>query len=297
MIMLIVNLGLLAQGQLDLQKIVQIKKARYELSSFAIHPELGIVCVQDEKSTVSKLDSTTWKLKTVYQPKIDNSDLEGIEVCNSAIYILNERNSKVYFVNENKAEELKVDYKNWEAENKTDLHIDKWRNAGYEGFAIDCKNQKLYLAKERKAKNIDDGRFIFEVDIKTEKILRKIEIKAIASNPDFADVKFEERDGMQFLYVLERNSYTVVRLNLSTNEIMRYSFAKIAASEKNQQNLYITDHEEFGIAEALLLTKTQIWIGVDNNQEKVNKNNKWVKKYNLKGNAPAIMIFTRPEGF
>jgi hypothetical protein len=89
----------------------------------------------------------------------------------------------------------------------------------------------------------------------------------------------------------------VTRFNLKTTEILRYSFLPYASNEKHEQSLYKSEHPEFGVAEALLLTKNQIWIGMDNNQLKVNKKNKWVKQFGLKGNAPAILIFKRPENF
>ena len=49
------------------------------------------------------------------------------------------------------------------------------------------------------------------------------------------------------------------------------------------------------MAEALLLTKDEIWIGLDNNGDEVTEHAK--KTYQLQGREPVILKFKRPEGF
>ncbi len=287
-----------SQLNTNLQGIVQIKSAKYELSGFALHPKYGVICVQDEKSDVSAIDSVEWKLTKIAGLEFKNSDLEGIDACQEKIFVLNERKSEVFTLEKQNLMPIFIDYAKFEKENEFLFQREKWFNAGYEGLAVDCSNQILYLIKERTAKDLNDNRYILEIDIKSGSILRKLEIEGLSPNPDFADAKFERgSNGKPFLYLLERNDYMVARLNLQNMDLQRVSFLPYAASPDKKQNLYKTENPQFGIAEALLLTPTQIWIGMDNNQMPVNKNNKWIKQYQLKGKAPLILILDRPQNF
>jgi hypothetical protein len=51
------------------------------------------------------------------------------------------------------------------------------------------------------------------------------------------------------------------------------------------------------MAEALIFNEQEIWIGLDNNAEPVNSDNKWMKMYNFEGTNPVIVVIERPEGF
>ncbi len=288
-----------SQDNLKLIKIKQVEKAAYELSGFTVHPQLGIICIEDEHPYVSQLDTNTWKLKKLFKVhiKADYTDFEGVDVCGNDIFVLSEQTSTAYKVKHHWAKPVKVNYTDWEKENKVDLHIKDWHNAGYEGLAFDSKDSLLYLIKERKAEHVDDGRFIFAVDLKTSKILKRFTLPEKGRNTDFSDAKFEVHDSVKYLYLIERNNYSVVRINLSDFSTVQYSFKKYMTDADGDLNMYFSEHPEYGIAEALILFPNQIWIGLDNNQITVNQKNKYTKKYHLKGNAPAVLIFKRPKNF
>jgi len=287
-----------SQLNANLQRLVQINSEKYELSGFALHPKYGVICIQDENNELSTLDTVSWSLNSISQLNIKNSDLEGIDFCGDNIYILNERSSEAYIFDQQSLNPIFIYYESFEKEHEMKFQREKWFNAGFEGIAMDCANDLLYLIKERTAKDVNDNRYILEIDTKNGKILRKLEIPALSPNPDFADAKFERGpNGEPFLYLLERNDYMVARLNLQNMDLQRVSFLPYAATPDKKQNLYKTENPQFGIAEALLLTPTQIWVGLDNNQMPVNKRNKWIKQYQLKGKAPLILIMDRPLNF
>jgi hypothetical protein len=63
----------------------------------------------------------------------------------------------------------------------------------------------------------------------------------------------------------------------------------------NGKRIFENEHPEYGMAEALLLTKNQIWIGLDNNGDPVSD---FGKSLGLEQNSnTVILIFERPEGF
>lgn len=288
-----------AQDTLQLITIKQIEKEAYELSGFTIHPTKGILCIEDEHSYLSQLDTTTWKLHNLQKIRIKNvhTDFEGIDVLNQDIYVLDEKTSTVYKVAHKKVQAIKVNYKDWESQNNTNLYISKWGNAGYEGLAFNSDDSILYLIKERKAKQVNDRRFILEVDLKTGNILKRIDILPKGRNTDFADGKFIKKDSNEYLYLIERNNYSILRYNLKTGEEKRLSFKKYLCDKDGDLNMYFSEHPEYGIAEALIIFKDEIWIGLDNNQIAVNPKQKYVKKYHLHGTAPSILIFKRPKDF
>ena len=78
---------------------------------------------------------------------------------------------------------------------------------------------------------------------------------------DFSDMKYENG----FLYMLERNGSCV------------------------------SEPSKYGMAEALLLTKDEIWIGIDNNGLEASKGAE--DRFGIKGNQPSILRFKRPTGF
>ena len=161
-----------------------------------------------------------------------------------------------------------------------------WGNRGLEGIAVDCTNEILYLAKERQPRRI------FVIDLRsgkiTEPFLNILEPKN-KDGYDISDMKFENG----YLYILERGQGKVTRINTETKEILSYSFQNVVL--KNGKRIFDNRNPEYGMAEALLLTKDQIWIGIDNNGDPVSL---YGKTMGLKeNNNTIILIFERPEGF
>ena len=84
----------------------------------------------------------------------------------------------------------------------------------------------------------------------------------------------------------------MTKIDVKSNQKYSVSFRHIVF--KDGQRLFKNKNPEYGMAEALLLTENEIWIGLDNNGDNVSK---YGKSIGLNGNKPAILIFKRPEGF
>jgi SdiA-regulated len=166
-----------------------------------------------------------------------------------------------------------------------------WRNAGLEGVAYDTESNSLYLAKERDPPRI----FVYRVSPGdgSTRFVKAFQIPSQEGTSDgqsYADLYFEAG----FLYVLERRSYTVVKVDPDSEQVVaRVSFEKL---RHNGEALYKGD-KGYGLAEALLLTYTELLIGLDNNGKHVNTRNQWVQKFDLQGKQPAIVRLSRPDGF
>ncbi len=160
-----------------------------------------------------------------------------------------------------------------------------WGNKGLEGIAFDKKNGFLYLAKER------EPRRIFKINLKTGTITEPF-ISVLNNQTigyDISDMKYENG----YLYILERSSGTVIRIDVKNNKTRSYSFQHIVY--KSGQRLFSNKFPQYGMAEALMLTNNEIWIALDNNGDPVSD---YGKSLGLKeGNNTVILIFERPEGF
>jgi hypothetical protein len=219
-------------------------------------------------------------------------DLEGIATCGSdEMYFANERIRAVWKVTGKRIQELSLDW--------AGVTVDPWlgeANAGFEGIAVDCAAQHLYLAKER------DPRRLYKFDLKTLKLLKEGDIPLsdrqgqkvinwrtgnglVDLSPDFADLYFHEG----FLYVLERNTYEIAKVE--PNE-----FKMIARVSYLESGWGLYDSSEpYGMAEALNLEGKRIIIGYDNGDSALSHVTSL--KYSVKGVVPAIQIFSRPDGF
>jgi hypothetical protein len=219
-------------------------------------------------------------------------DLEGIASCGKNIYLINERVREVVVIkNRETVEQLPIDF--------SSAYPDLGKggsNAGFEGIAIDCKAQHLYVAKER------DPRQLFKIDLKTNKIIKQGDFNGsnrlgrTAINPwtgdgliniglDIADMYFDKGA----LYVLERNSYEITKLNPQTFKIIdrkSYYFA---------EHLLYEPTEPFGSSEAIFLTSDRIYVGIDNNGAPLST--KSTKRLGVSGSFGSVMIFRRPSGF
>jgi len=213
-------------------------------------------------------------------------DLEGIATCGG-----DERIRAVWKSNGKRIEELNLDW--------TGAVVDPWlgeANAGFEGIAVDCAGQHLYLAKER------DPRRLYKFDLKTLKLIKEADlplsdrqgqkvlnwrtgIGLVDLSPDFADLHFYEG----FLYVLERNTYEVAKVEATDLKIVsRVSFLESGWS------LYDSS-EPYGLAESLNIEGKRIIIGYDNGDSALSYATSM--KHSVKGVVPTIQIFSRPDGF
>lgn len=204
-------------------------------------------------------------------------DLEAIDYSNGVFYLANEKTGSINRVlrGETEIKTLPINF------DEKELNPHQWKNAGWEGLTVDAENKIMYLTKER------EPRIIVTVDMKTWKIKELFDIPQTESN-DFADAKFQNG----YLYLLERNGNFVTKVNPYTKAVVsKYHYKHIASHPAGK--LY--EPEKYGMAEALLLTENEIWIGIDNNGLNVSSHAE--KTYQMKANAPAILKFERPKGF
>ncbi|MGI9545023.1 MAG: SdiA-regulated domain-containing protein [Cyclobacteriaceae bacterium] len=247
----------------------------------------GIVKVEDSFYVVAdkswnnyvyriEFSSRNWKLVDSTAFNLTQGDWEGIDFCpGQQFYLADESNNRAYILNE-KGHAIKIyDY-------LQDQWPNSWQeNAGFESLAIDCENQILYLAKER------GPRFIFELPLNGGQISETFNFTEEYSN-DFADMKFEKGH----LYMLERNGNYVTKLDPKTKMVVaRASYRPIGI--EGPERLY--EPSKYGMAEALLITDTEIWVGLDNNG--LEASNYAQERFGLKGRNPAIIKFKRPPGF
>jgi len=209
-----------------------------------------------------------------------DTDMEGIDYANNRFYLIEEYKSDVYevYIGNCKMRKLEIP---WE---KYNIDRSNWGNAGFEGIAIDAANQILYLAKER------EPRRIFAVNLKTMEIAEPFQKQLVeGGGHDIADMKYENG----YLYVLERGLGQVTRINIETREKVSVSYQYF--DYKDSKRLFVNENPQFGMAEALLLRNSEIWIGIDNNGNQVSEYGKSVGLQ--KGNKTAIFVFKRPLGF
>ena len=203
-------------------------------------------------------------------------DLEGIDNCNGDFYLIDERSSSIYLYKDGKWSEFLINSE----EHVRDLRI-KGKNNGLEGIALDCANNFLYLAKERQP------RYLLKISLEDGTVIKKFNIPETDSN-DYADLSIENG----FMYVLERNAYLISKVDLNSLEVVsKFSFRNICSEQGDK--LY--EPAKYGMAEALLITEDEIWIGLDNNS--LNASDFGRDTYGLTGNKPAILKFKRPDNF
>lgn len=270
--------------ELELIEVSQMNTAqnnRFDLS--------GIVMVDDRCYVVADKawnnyiyeishEGGSWQVfNTLPLGLIDQIDLEGLDFCNGNFYLINEFGNKVYTLGTNgQMTSVFIDYKGKGIDPKT------WKkNAGLEAIAVNCEDSLLYLAKER------EPRFLLEVDMKYGIIKNQFTIPEDQSN-DFSDMKYENG----FLYMLERNGSCVSKIDVRSKALVDKVSYKYT-SNMPAGKLY--EPSKYGMAEALLLTENEIWIGIDNNGLQASKGAE--DRFGLRGNQPSILRFKRPAGF
>jgi hypothetical protein len=235
---------------------------------------------------------TSLKEVTEVPPNDLRYDIEGITVCGSTHYLINERVRHVLAIEDGKLlKKLPIDF----FSDYSDL-FKGGSNAGFEGIAADCEGKVLYIAKER------DPRVIFKVDMNTWKVLgvkdfttsdrtgQKVinfmtGIGLMDIGPDIADLFFQSG----YLYALERNTFEIAKIDPRD-----FSVVARVSYYRSEKDLYQTG-EPFGIAESLSITKDDIWVGIDNNKAPLSAVAQ--KQHQVHGNFPSFMVFKRPAGF
>jgi hypothetical protein len=212
-------------------------------------------------------------------------DLEGLTACGDTYYIANEQVRHILKVSNGKLEKLDINF--FPPFKKQGYPLEKIStNAGFEGIAIDCKNQTLFIAQER------SPRGILIYDLKNKKLKESILFenkKSKWGSSDFADLHYHNG----FLYLLERNEHLITKYDLAKKKVVdSVSFGKIG--KIHLRELYDSG-EIFGLAEGLTITKDQIIIGIDNNRNKISK--KGEKAFKVKGNFSSIIFYKKPKGF
>ncbi|MEZ4704574.1 MAG: SdiA-regulated domain-containing protein [Bdellovibrionota bacterium] len=205
-------------------------------------------------------------------------DLEGLEFCGSTMYLADERSRQVLVVNHGRMSWITWEDKDLKPWGKSLGEIGK--NDGFEGIAVDCDHQILYVAKER------DPRFIIEFDLEKKTIKDVFDLpvslrhgkkgldpsgsgKEIQINADFADLTF--RDG--YLYVLERNAAEISKVDPKTKKVVhRYIFPNYFRLFDVLSDAGVI--EPFGLAEGLDVRGDTFWLFIDNNGGKLNAKGK-----------------------
>ena len=252
------------QRSFDLSGIAKIEDDYYVVSDNQFNKQL--YKIQLDGSSFQFSDSISLQYHQV-------SDIEAIDYChNLSIFFTNEENNSAYLFT-NGHNKLVFDSK------KLSDQTDWGSNKGLEGMAVDCENQILYLAKER------EPRFIVAYNMNTDEITH---VAQKDFTGDISDLKYENG----FLYILERKDNVVSKMNVETMEIVQKVSYKETCSHP-EGKLY--SGTEYGMAEALLLTPDEIWIGLDNNG--LSFSDHATKTYGLTGKNPVILKFQRPAGF
>ncbi|MBC77147.1 MAG: hypothetical protein CME64_14140 [Halobacteriovoraceae bacterium] len=212
-------------------------------------------------------------------------DLEGGASCDSSIYLVNEQLREVMLVKDNKIKRVDINFEQAFKEYGAPFE-ESPSNAGFEGLAVDCENQRLYVAQERAP------RAIAVVNLKTNKVekVTTTEITKDNIHPDYADLFFTDNH----LYVLERNTRKILKLDPKDLKLKdTVSYTRLT-DQLQTKELYSTD-KPFGLAEALTMDDKHIYLGMDNNQLDISNKAKLILSIN--GNSSAILKFKRPEGF
>ncbi len=270
----------------DNMAITQIsttENQRFDLSGIVqVNKEIFVVADKKWNEYIYKIDTgkAPYKISDSIPVKVKKRlDCEGIDYANQHFYFVDEHNSRLfkYSLESKITSEIELPW------GTLGENIEQWENAGLEGVAIDSINNKIFLVKERAPRKI------FCYDLNTNQLEQVFEDLINQETGDFADAKYENNS----LYLLERNTSLILKINTLTNQIDTVCYSHI--SFKNNKRLYENQFPQYGMAEALLITENEIWIGFDNNGDKVSETG---KSFGLQaGDAPAIIRFKRPVGF
>ena len=272
-------------GKNGIKQLQQDKEERFDLSGICkLNNKIYVVADKKWNNFIYRLDTTAANFRVYPEKELcpdTKIDFEGIDVCDNQLFLIEEWFDNVLSVNDDSCNLTKHPVY-WK---RMGIDPTKWGNKGLEGIACDNEHSVLYLAKER------EPRRIFKIDLKmgtfTEPFIDVLTKKM--KGHDISDMKYENG----YLYILERSTATIVRVDVKTKHTKSYSFKYIVF--KNGQRIFTNKFPQYGMAESLLLTKDQIWVGLDNNGDKVSE---YGKSLGLKeNNNTVIFIFKRPKGF
>ncbi len=257
---------------------------RFDLSGMLVyHDKVMVIADKQWNKYIYIIDTLGSDFRSsVYQQLCfsGNLDIEGIECCNNEFYILDEYLNEVYIIKNGNCEMMKIDIP-W---SKYGIDRSDWGNRGFEGIAMDCENNILYLAKEREPRNI------YRIDLNTKEITEPFATQlSEGDGHDIADMKFENGK----LYILERGLGQITSIDLESGLKRSVSFQDLVFH--NGERLFQNSNPQFGMAESFLLKPDEIWLGIDNNGDPVS--NYGLSLGLKKGNKTIILIFKRPEGF
>ena len=266
---------------IELSQMNNAQKNRFDLSGIARKDgRIYVVADKGWNNYIYEigLQGNSWKaINTIRLGLTEPIDLEGLDYCNGSFYLINEYNNKVYTLDAK--DHMKSVFIHYEGKG---INPETWKkNTGLEAIAVNCEDAVLYLAKER------EPRFLLEVDMRYGTIANQFTIPEVESN-DFSDMKYENG----FLYMLERNGSCISKIDVRSRTVVEKVSYKYT-SNMPAGKLY--EPTKYGMAEALLLTSDEIWIGIDNNGLKASKGAE--DRFGLKGNQPSILRFKRPAGF
>jgi hypothetical protein len=210
----------------------------------------------------------------------EDLDFEVIDLWNGKFILADEIHDLIYIQKTPLAEEfapLRIDFTIL----GEDMRLWSGSNSGIEGMTVDSNNGLLYIAKER------NPRRLFLYDLKCGKLTAPYDDAILPDDGDISDMCYENG----FLYILDRQNCLVRKFNVKTKESSYASFRKF--SNDGKINNY---HADYGMAEALWLTKDAVFVGFDNNEDPVTE---FGGKVGLeKGSTkPSIFVFKRPKGF
>lgn len=260
-------------------------KQRFDLSGFCSRND-SIFAIADKKWTtgIYYLDTTAngkFYIKQINKGpdyKTEDCDIEAVDVYKGRFMVAEETYNNIYYQNKKGTFDIfPSDFTTLGEDMET------WGivNTGVEGFACDSQNDIIYFTKER------EPRRIYVYDVKQNKFSTPFNDVVLPDDGDISDCQYENG----FLYFIDRANCLVRRINVTTKESVSYSFKKY--SNNGKQHIYEAD---FGMAEALLLTKNAIFVGMDNNGDEVSKYGEEIG-LPAKSTAPSIFVFKRPDGF
>ncbi|WP_157637792.1 SdiA-regulated domain-containing protein [Flexithrix dorotheae] len=276
---------------IEIISLQRTDEKRFDLSGIAeVDGKIYVVADKEWNKYIYEISKKgkNWFIHEAYPIKMEGDfDFEGLDFGDGEFYLCDEKNSKVFKLNPTtqKVEEFNFSWGKF--------NDGAWGNKGLEGIAINPQEQIIYLAKERGPRNI------YGVALNSGKVCEPFKMLLGNNEPpgsDIADLKF--KDGI--LYILARGQFKVIKLDVEAyksnpvpiNELPYFSYREVAFNA--MQKLYLDN--DFPMAEALLITDQEIWIGIDNNGGRLNPDNKWVKKEKLSGTQPIILRLSR-NGF
>lgn len=238
-------------------------------------------------SYTAKANITAQQLTPPSQCNGKPLDWEGVVVDGQDFLVINEACSKVSRINSSgTTSEINLEYRSEQSPTVGN---------GFEAIALDRVHHRLYVIKERQP------RMVYEYDQVTGKLLRQFDVPSPLQNTDGSYITMTSPQGKtwvyppdagdatvegHFLYVLERNSNSVLKIDLSQPQPKLVDFVSFVGH--NVDELYETS-DPFGLTEGLAMDSAHIYISADNNSNPVKKSPQDTRS--------RLFIFNRPKFF